>query len=129
MAATLQTYLLWWIAIKAVCRLSLNIKRDERNNKIWQMTRISNISQDMKCQYVYDAIDHYSYSNQINKKRRTNEWTRNINENAQLSLWKESCQHSFFPYRELKKSQIKRSMCYYWQMDWWWVHIYIWKKN
>ncbi len=38
------------------------------------MTRISYIFQDMKCQYIYDAIDHYSYSNEINgKKRRTKE--------------------------------------------------------
>jgi hypothetical protein len=39
------------------------------------MSRISYISRDMKCQYIYDAIDHYSYSNQINRKKeeRTNE--------------------------------------------------------
>jgi len=73
-----MTYLLWWIAIKAVCRLSL-----KRNNNIWQMTRISYISfsvslghwfnetaekKHMKCQYIiyiYDAISlvihHYSF--------------------------------------------------------------------
>jgi hypothetical protein len=38
------------------------------------MTRISYIFQDMKCQYIYDVIDHYSYSNQIYvEKKRTNE--------------------------------------------------------
>ena len=39
------------------------------------MTRISNISQDMKCQYVYVAIDHYSHTNQINIKKRRREPT------------------------------------------------------
>ena len=77
------------------------------------MTRISNISQDMKCQYVYDAIDHYSYSNQINKKSRTNELVilmRMLN----YRFEKRAVNIPFFSYRMKKKeSQIKRSMCYY----------------
>jgi hypothetical protein len=68
------------------------------------MTRISNISQDMKCQYVYDVIDHYSYSNQINKMRRTNEpdiLMRMLN----YRFEKRTVNILFFSYR--KKKEVK----------------------
>lgn len=60
----------------------------------------------MKCQYIYDAIDHYSYSNQINKKKKEERTIERLT-NMLDCYFETSCQNSF---SYSKKSQINKTI-------------------